>query len=97
MQAFANRHPDAREPLEDWARVTLAATWTNIAEVRATYPSADGVPIRKGRRVVAVVTVFNVRGNKYRLLTLVNYGRQTVEVIDVLTHGEYDKEKWKRP
>jgi len=33
------------------------------------------VPIRKGRRVVAVVTVFNVGGNKYRLLTLVNYGR----------------------
>jgi mRNA interferase HigB len=67
-----------------------------LTAARATYPSADGVPIRKGRRVVAVVTVFNVGGNKYRLLTLVNYGRQTVEVVDVLTHAEYDKEQWKR-
>jgi mRNA interferase HigB len=96
LQAFAARHPDAREPLEEWARVTLAATWANIGEVRATYPTADGVPIRKGKRVVAVVTVFNIGGNKYRLLALVNYSRQTVDVLDVLTHAEYDKEKWKR-
>jgi mRNA interferase HigB len=96
LQAFAERHPDARGPLEQWARVTLAATWGKIGEARATYPTANGVPSRKGKRVVAVVTVFNVGGNKYRLLTLVNYSRQTVEVLDVLTHAEYDKEKWKR-
>ena len=42
-----------------------------------------------------VVTVFNVKGNEYRLLTVMRYRAQQVYVIDVLTHAEYSKGKWK--
>jgi mRNA interferase HigB len=42
-----------------------------------------------------VVTVFNVKGNTYRLLTSIDYDAAIVEVLDVLTHAEYDKALWK--
>ena len=41
------------------------------------------------------MTVFNVKGNEYRLLTVIGYAARRVVVIDVLTHAEYDSEKWK--
>jgi mRNA interferase HigB len=55
------------------------------------YPSTDGVKLKSQ----IVVTVFNVKGNEYRLLTNVNYDRQAVLVLELLTHAEYDKERWK--
>ena len=43
-----------------------------------------------------VVTVFNVSGNDYRLLTQIGYKEQLVQVVEVLTHAEYSKDKWKK-
>lgn len=63
-----------------------AAEWTNLAQVKTDFPSADYVP---------PFTVFNVKGNKYRLITLVDYAEQVVVVHDVLTHATYSKGKWR--
>lgn len=63
-----------------------AAEWTNLAQLKTDFPSADYVP---------PLTVFNVKGNKYRLITLVDYAEQVVVVHDVLTHATYSKGKWK--
>jgi mRNA interferase HigB len=68
------------------------ATWRSIKDVRKTYPHADAVTLKSGK----VVTVFNIRGNRYRLLTGISYPLGVVNVFDLLTHAEYDKEKWKR-
>jgi len=46
-------------------------------------------------RSLIVVTVFNVKGNEYRLLTQVNYRDRVVLVLELLTHAEYDKDAWK--
>jgi mRNA interferase HigB len=77
--------------LDPWYRVAKAAKWKNLQEVRESYSSADGVPV--GDRVY---TVFNVSGNRFRLVTEIYYKDQTILVRYVLTHAEYDKGDWKQ-
>jgi mRNA interferase HigB len=95
LDRAARKHAQAKTWLAAWRNVVAAAEWRNLNEVRRVYPAADGVSIGKGKDQV-VVTVFNVTGNKYRLLTRINYERQIVQVMEVLSHAEYSKEKWKR-
>ncbi len=91
----AKRHRDARKPLADWLAVALAAEWASIDDIRASYPSADGVPVKVGGGVTIVATVFNIKGNTYRLISVVSYENQTVIVREFLTHAEYSKDAWK--
>ncbi len=92
LAEFARLHPDAETALAGWTQNTRSATWRNLQQVRLTYRSADAVQVDSGR----TVTVFNVRGNKYRLLTAITCPAQVVNVLQFLTHAEYDKEKWKK-
>jgi len=82
---FWRRHGDAQASLEAWYGVVRGAKWKTPAEMKRVYPSADLV----GRR-----TVFNIAGNKYRLIARVNYESQRVFVLYLLTHAEYDKGAW---
>jgi mRNA interferase HigB len=91
LAAFWERNPQARSGLLYWHKLAAKARWTCLQDVRATFPHADGVPVASGRNVV----VFNVAGNKYRLITAIHYNRQLAFTLMVLTHAEYDKEKWK--
>lgn len=86
LKEFWSAHPDAESPLRTWAKITEKASWQNLAEVRASFPTADPV---------CECTVFNIGGNKYRLIGHINYRRRKVYVLHVLTHREYDEEKWK--
>jgi mRNA interferase HigB len=79
---FWSEHPDAKTSLEAWYGVVRKAKWTTPIELKQVYGNADLV----GRR-----TVFNIAGNKYRLIARVNYVSQTVFVLHVLTHSDYDK------
>jgi mRNA interferase HigB len=85
------KHRDVREWVRLWVATVQDAMWRSLDELRADYPSADGVKLKT--RVV--VTVFNVKGNEYRLLTHVDYAGQVVQVLELLTHAEYDKDRWK--
>jgi mRNA interferase HigB len=89
---FAKVHPDAAEPLQKWERVVHTAKWQDIADVHRIYPHADGVQVASGN----TVTVFNVKGNKYRLIAAIHYNRQRVYVLRLLRHSEYSKELWKK-
>lgn len=80
-------HADAKASLESWYAVVRKASWKTPAEMKAVYPNADLV----GRR-----TVFNIAGNKYRLIARVNYYTGRVFVLFILTHAEYDREDWKQ-
>lgn len=90
LTEYGAQHPDAKIPLDTWYKVASHAAWTNLVELRKTYPSADQV----GR-----LTVFNIGGNNYRLITKVSYAlgltSGTIYIRSVLTHAEYDKEGWK--
>jgi mRNA interferase HigB len=85
------KHRDAASALRAWMTVVEDANWQSIVDVRQTYPSADGVVVQSG----VIVTVFNIRGNNYRLLTWVSYRVQVVTVVEFMTHSEYSKGQWK--
>ena len=86
LMRFWSKHPDAKAGLEAWYAVVQKAKWTTPTEMKQVYSNADLV----GRR-----TVFNIAGNKYRLIARVNYISQTVFALHVLTHSDYDKGAWK--
>jgi mRNA interferase HigB len=85
------KYRDAAVPLDAWYRTANAARWKNLADVRRTYAHADGVPC--GERIY---TVFNIAGNKYRLIAEIYYEDQTILLRSVLTHAEYNKGDWKK-
>jgi len=90
LRKFWLLHPDAERPLRRWYKTATEATWDSFAEVRSTYAQADQV---------GKFTVFNVGGNKYRLITRIFYAtgdfRGHAYVLHVLTHKGYDGGKWK--
>ena len=82
LREFAAKHPPAKAPLDAWYAEASRADWASFADVKARYGSADMVG---GNRVV-----FNIGGNKYRLIVKVAYQCRTVYVRFVGTHAEYD-------
>jgi mRNA interferase HigB len=86
LQEFWLKYPDAESPLRTWHKKTKDAKWRNFAHLRENFSTADQV---------GDCTVFNVGGNKYRLIARVNYQTGRVYVRYVLTHAEYDRGGWK--
>src|SRR5437763_489797 len=91
LREFWQRCRDAEGPLRSWYKIALTADWASIQQVRKTFPQADAVRLKGG----LVVTVFNIGGNKYRLIARVIYEYRRIYVKRVLTHVEYDQNKWK--
>ncbi|CAG0975884.1 mRNA interferase HigB [Phycisphaerales bacterium] len=91
LKDFWGRYPDAEVPLRNWYRTTSRAAWGSLQDVRRTYPHADGVRTGGGE----ALTVFNIAGNKYRLIARIRYDHQLVNIRHVLTHAEYDDDSWK--
>ena len=87
LEQFWRKHPDAKPSLEEWYFTVRRANWETPVELKQVYNHADLV----GRR-----TVFNIAGNKYRLITRVNYAAQRVFILHIMRHAEYDKGAWKR-
>jgi mRNA interferase HigB len=83
---FASKQPDCATALDCWYRIVKHSAISNFAELRAVFPSADQV---QG------LTVFNIGGNKVRLIAAIHYNSQRLYIRHVLTHKEYDKNKWK--
>lgn len=83
---FWVKRSDAEMRLRSWYKLTSSAQWQNFIELRQTFPSADQV----GR-----LTVFNIDGNKHRLIARVNYKSQTTFIRNILTHAEYNRGDWK--
>ncbi len=86
LDEFGKIHADVVTALNSWHQVTKSAKWKNIQDVKQSYSSADAA----GR-----FTIFNIKGNKYRLIVSIDYERQVVYIKYVLTHAEYDSGRWK--
>ncbi|HXM17857.1 MAG TPA: type II toxin-antitoxin system HigB family toxin [Candidatus Tumulicola sp.] len=87
LEEYAITYPDAKRQLKTWLTVAEGAAWSNIIELRKTYPQAD---------YVKPYTVLNIKGNNYRLITIIDYQRQLINIEQFLTHSSYNKGKWKR-
>lgn len=77
----------AGEELASWYRIARSASWMKLSDVQMDFPAADQV---------GQVLIFNIRHNRYRLITRVVFRRQKLYVKAVLTHKEYDREEWKK-
>ncbi|HEY9869929.1 MAG TPA: type II toxin-antitoxin system HigB family toxin, partial [Candidatus Obscuribacterales bacterium] len=84
---FIKEHPDADKPLKQWKKAVQDAQWTNFADVRQTFTTADWV---EGK------IVFDIKGNDYRLIAIAAFSNDRLYVRHVLTHEEYDRGDWKK-
>jgi len=87
LREFYEKHPQSKSGLEFWYKISSKATWKNFDQLRETFPSAD---------LVKNFTVFNISGNRYRLIVFIDYTYQEIYIRQVLTHAEYDKNNWKQ-
>lgn len=85
LQAFWVQHPDSKEPLGRWFKIMRQTRFRSFTALRRTFPSADKV----GEYVV-----FNIAGNKYRLIASLHFNRGKVYIRHVLTHHAYDRGGW---
>lgn len=86
LREFAQKHTNCREALDSWYKIANKAHWSNLVEVQSVFPRAEAV---------GNFTVFNIKGNSYRLIVSIDYEKQLIYVKYILTHAEYDKESWK--
>ena len=86
LRQFWEKYPDSETALIRWFKLMNLATFKSFDELRSVFPSAD---------LVGDLIVFNIGGNKYRLITSIHFNRQKVYIRYILTHSEYDKDTWK--
>jgi len=87
LNEFARLYPDTRNALAQWYKLIKQTEFSSFVELRELFPSADQV---------GKLTVFNIGGNKIRLIAAIHYNRKKVYIRTVLTHAEYDQERWKK-
>jgi len=86
LRDFAADHPQAETPLQGWRRVIEKNRFANWSELKAAFNTVDRV---------GELAVFDISGNRYRLIAYIRFERQIVYIKAVLTHREYDKGAWK--
>lgn len=86
LREFWVQHADSEDALNDWYKFASKAEWSNLLDVQQRYPKAEAV---------GNFTVFDIKGNNYRLIVDIRYSNQTIFIRYILTHAEYDRERWK--
>lgn len=86
LRAFGKIHPRAKNALEQWYRTTKKSEWISFADVRKSFSTADWYD---------PFVIFDIGGNKYRLIASIHFNRGKVFVRNVLTHAEYLRGDWK--
>lgn len=86
LNEFADKYPETRAALAHWYEIVRRQDFSTFTELRGHFPSADQV---------GKLTVFNIGGNRVRLIAAIHYNRRRLYIRAVLTHAEYDEGKWK--
>ena len=87
LKEAAMRHGELEGPLDAWFRIAKKASWRSLADIRKTLATADAV---------GKWTIFNIKGNQYRLVAEIDYAFRRIYIRHILTHAEYDRGGWKR-
>lgn len=90
IKDFIKKHRDAKNPLIRWLKIAENSNWKSFSELKKTFGSADLFAQNNLKYVI-----FNIAGNKYRLVATINFKGQIVIVKVLMTHAEYSKDKWK--
>jgi mRNA interferase HigB len=87
IREFVEKYPDSQSSLDTWYRIIKRTDYDSFNELKQHFSSAD---------YVDGYVVFNISGNKYRLVAAIHFNRRKVYIREILTHAEYDKNKWRR-
>jgi mRNA interferase HigB len=85
IAGLAKKHPASRKPLQRFLTIARTALWPHFPALRETFPATDFAP-------ATGTLVFNIGGNKYRLIARVDFEEQLLVIQTVPTHREYDRE-----
>ena len=85
ITAYYTNHPQSKTALEEWYKKTEKAKWTCFADIKRTFNSVDNVGNQH--------YVFNIKGNDYRLVVVIQFTPQRVYIRFIGTHAEYDRIK----
>jgi mRNA interferase HigB len=91
LRQWASGHARAASSLSQWVKVVRHVHWRSFAELRRTFPSADWVSVKSGRKVA----MFNIGGNQFRLVCAVHFNTEMVFALRFMTHADYSKGTWK--
>ena len=83
LRKFWEKHKDSEQQLKSWFQETNSIEWKNPKQIKKEYPSASFLADNR--------IVFNIKGNKYRLIVKINYDHNILWVRFIGTHAEYDK------
>lgn len=86
IKQFIVEQADAEGPLHEWIIKVRAAEWQNNTDVQKTFNSVDHIDNQK--------FIFNIGGNKFRLAAMVWIQQKRAYVLNIMTHAEYDREKF---
>ena len=86
LREFATQHPQSESPLMGWRRVIERNDFSNWSQLKTAFNSVDKV---------GDLVVFDIGGNKFRLVAYIRFEKQIVYIKAVLTHAEYDQGAWK--
>ncbi|MFN7202084.1 MAG: type II toxin-antitoxin system HigB family toxin [Aphanizomenon sp.] len=86
LRQFWQEYPDSETALIRWLKIIESVSFQSFEELRSVFPNAD---------LVTNLIVFNIGGNKYRLIASIHFNLQKVYIRYILTHSEYDKDRWK--
>ena len=95
LREFWRKHPQAEMPLREWYTRATGGRFGNYAELKRSFPAVDMVPVRRGGMTTRLY-VFDIGGNKYRLIAAIHFDVQRLFVRNVLTHAEYHLGGWKK-
>ena len=85
LKDYAKLHYNATAPIARWLKITKAANWKNLHDVKNHFPSVDYIPQNQ--------YCFNIGGNNSRLISVISFQLGVVTILDIMTHAEYTKKK----
>jgi len=88
---YCERFPTAKPSLTHWLETIRCAEWQNLSELKASFNDVDPVTVDSGRTVY----VFNIEHNRHRLIAAIHFNTQIVYVLQIMTHKEYRRNRWK--
>lgn len=83
----AAKYADAKSALQVWFDAAVEAEWNTLEDVRKSFPATD---------MLGDLAIFNIRGNRYRLIVRMVFRYKRVYIKEFLTHAEYDRGGWKK-
>jgi len=87
IREFIAKYPDSQSSLENWYHIIRQTNYDTFSQLKQHFSSAD---------YVDGLIIFNISGNKYRLIAAIHFNRKKVYIRGILTHPEYDKGQWKK-